>query len=56
MDDVKSLLIQEIRRHSLGESTPEDVADAIEALIHEKLAEALNLMADRVQDVTGVRP
>lgn len=32
------------------------VVDAIEALIHEKLTEAMNMMADKIQDATGVRP
>lgn len=48
---------QLIRLLSVMDSSNVDfVVDAIEALIHDKLAEALNLMADRIQEATGVRP
>jgi len=41
---------------NMDASNVDFVVDAIEALIHEKLAEALNMMADRIQDASGIRP
>lgn len=41
---------------NMDSSNVDMVAYAIEALIHEKLSEALNMMSDRIQDATGVRP
>lgn len=41
---------------NMDSSNVDFVVDAIEALIHEKLAEAMNMMADKIQDATGVRP
>lgn len=56
-EEIKDHLIRLVRHKlDLGPQGATEIVDAIEALIHDKLAEAMNLMSDKIQEATGVRP